>query len=297
MTTSHLRRYLGLAMVIVIVALVTQTTWESESTEADVSRPTAIRIRGVNLGMSRAQVDALHGPPLSEKVDDIYPGSFTVAKYNDNGVFGDPQITYDSSGRVVEVSGQSLEWDNGHFTEKTPESEILKTFPKPDDYSRAVYHPWFPGRCVYPEKDLVIETGTESMFGGTYFLRATLGVPFIFPLDSYWRHSDSGNLLSVTGRMSGGPNRKQLLESEVVGCFFCVELISERPVFHDGKTGACPKCNSNSLLAGTREEISVEFLEEVHAAWLNPYSEGAAKTRLKRSTDDAEKSAVESGRP
>lgn len=108
MTTSRLRRYLGLAMFIVIVALATESTWESKSTDADVSRATVVRIRGVDLGMFRAQVDALHGPPLSEKVDDIYPGSFTVAKYNDNGTFGDPQITYDSSGRVVEVSGQSL---------------------------------------------------------------------------------------------------------------------------------------------------------------------------------------------
>lgn len=273
----NVRKSSEVLLLLVVIAFFVRLLGAPENVE-QVAQPIAqeLSIRGIKLGMSRAEVVHQLGEPLLEKASESNPLYFTIAMYKDAGPFGDPQITYDAKARVVAVSGESLEWRTGQLTKETSQTDIQEFFPNPKWFSRPAYHPWSPGRSFYPKSDLIIQTSVESLFGSAKFWRAELQVPFMYPMDGYWRESNAPGPLGRIARLTR-KNRSRLETAETIGCFFCIQIVQEPPVFYDYNrdTGACPECGGYWLLTGTREKVTLGLLSELNTVWMNPYHDAS----------------------
>lgn len=278
-------RYVELALLVAAVAVLGGKVLGPEAVPSPQSlpaksKPTNLSIRGVRLGMSRDAVVKLLGEPQTENAYESYPG-LVEAKYAVSSVFGDPEVVYDPSGRVVGVSGAALQWNSGRLVVGDSQKSILKYFPAPAAQRPAFYHPYSPGEYVYPREDLVVETDVESMWSSPRVFRVSLQVPFLYPMSSFWQSSDASELLAETGRTSRSQNRTTLGSAEVVGCFFCVAILDQPALIQEnlgfGESAVCPTCKWSALLAGDRSEITTAYLQQVHDAWFQPYQTCAAK--------------------
>jgi len=66
-------------------------------------------------------------------------------------------------------------------------------------------------------------------------------------------------------------HRLTLMESNLCGCFHCLEVFPTSEIedwIHDGETALCPKCGIDSVI-GSRSGYSIqrEFLAKMHNHW------------------------------
>ncbi|MEJ7861745.1 MAG: cytoplasmic protein [Pyrinomonadaceae bacterium] len=66
-------------------------------------------------------------------------------------------------------------------------------------------------------------------------------------------------------------HRKELLASDVCGCFYCLEIYSPREILDwvdDDKIALCAKCGIDSVIGSTSNySITKEFLTEMKKHW------------------------------
>ena len=62
-------------------------------------------------------------------------------------------------------------------------------------------------------------------------------------------------------------NRRSLLRSQQVGCFYCIQIFSPKDIteyIDNGKTGLCPKCGIDSVVGDASGfVITNKFLQEM----------------------------------
>ena len=67
-------------------------------------------------------------------------------------------------------------------------------------------------------------------------------------------------------------NKKDLFKSEFCGCFYCLTIFKPHEINmwindKNGKTAVCPYCCIDSVLPGSKVELSEEFLKEIKDVW------------------------------
>jgi len=260
-------------LVIVTALLVKFWPFKDPPIPPDHDR-NALSVRGVRLGMARADVLQKLGPPAQEAESDVVR-HFSVARYQKTPWDQrDPQVTYSAQGRVVEVTGRSLEWAGGSLTTDLTERDALGLFPESVELSRANYHPGGPGRYFCAGRNLMIFTESTGLFSPHRFDRAQLAVPYF--MRSFHPAEFRNSVILETSARIKIPNRSRLLKAKVVGCFQCGKVLPGKPkwtVTHSPATepnGVCPYCDHDTLLGGVPGEITPTYLKKVHDAWLEP---------------------------
>jgi hypothetical protein len=66
-------------------------------------------------------------------------------------------------------------------------------------------------------------------------------------------------------------NKKQLLECEKAGCYYCKQIFNTANItdyLKDGNTAVCPECGIDCVIAETSGfEITPEELDKLHKYW------------------------------
>ena len=261
---------IGLVLLIAIFAR-WQLQPKSETQPIASARPGKLSIYGVSLGMTKAEVEKLLGKPKLEKVDDIYE-VFTKAKYKNSEkyAFGEPDILYSSAGRVISVSGASLEWRGGRLRANDDESVVVGFFPNGTVLRSPSYHPYFPGERYSPEHRLTLNLEVDKLFSTAKFCRANLSIPYLYPGRTYYAtKSTSDDLLTEAAHLNDHSNRKSLATCEVIGCFYCRKIFKTRPNLPDvgDNPAQCPTCKQDALIGGAATKITASYLQQVHQAF------------------------------
>lgn len=263
-----------LILVVVATALLVKF-WPAQ----DLSTPPgavlcAMTIRGLRLGMTRAEVIQLIGPPLQETESQAFR-QCTEARYQKNSWEQDPQVTYSSGGRVVAVVGKSLEWPGTSLAADLAEKKLLGLFPEAVELRQANYHPGAPGMYFCCRRNLMLYTEATGLFSPHRFGRAQLSVPYLI---RHFLHPAEFRdpVISATASRIELPNRARLLQAKAIGCFQCCKVLPGKPRWTVERsadvepTGICPFCAHETLLGGGVGEITPAYLKAVHQAWLEP---------------------------
>lgn len=121
----RLKRHL--ALVLVLIALFVKFWPAGEQRAENDPNQGLLTVRGLRLGMTRDEVLKKLGPPVREVASDVYR-HFKEARYKQSQGFGEPEVTYNAQGRIVSVSGESLEWPGGSFAQSTDLKQIKRFF-------------------------------------------------------------------------------------------------------------------------------------------------------------------------
>ena len=91
------------------------------------------------------------------------------------------------------------------------------------------------------------------------------------------KHDGSRKPDYVTAHEFSSRHEKQILASEICGCFYClntfkpseiVEWIDEAEVTGGGRTAMCPKCGIDSIIGSASVyPITKKFLEKMKSEW------------------------------
>ena len=225
--------------------------------------------------MSRSVVEEILGQPIEPDPPGIYrlPEFEYILEASQSTV----RVKYSQENTVIRVSGDSLEWPGGHLGVRTPASVIRQSFPPPQSVTPGSLESSATGKWTYPHNDLQIQMrirppGTESRF-----YRAQLGVPFVYPFASYWRGSGANDPLSIVASEASSVSRDSLQAGEIVGCFFCVERFNPEDLLESAGAARCPSCRGQNLIGGLKEELTLEYLEQVRQLWMTPREGKAAR--------------------
>ncbi len=70
-------------------------------------------------------------------------------------------------------------------------------------------------------------------------------------------------------------HREELLESDVCGCFYCLEIYSPKEIqdwIDNGECALCPKCGIDSVIGSVSNyQITKEFLGKMHKYWFENF--------------------------
>ncbi|HEX8370278.1 MAG TPA: cytoplasmic protein [Pyrinomonadaceae bacterium] len=68
-------------------------------------------------------------------------------------------------------------------------------------------------------------------------------------------------------------HREELLESDICGCFYCLEIYSPQEIkewVDDNKCALCAKCGIDSVIgSASNYPITEEFLKEMKSYWFD----------------------------
>lgn len=68
-------------------------------------------------------------------------------------------------------------------------------------------------------------------------------------------------------------HRKEILRSDICGCFHCLAIFSPSKIHEwidDGECALCPKCDIDSVIgSASGYPITTEFLEEMNNHWFS----------------------------
>lgn len=260
-----------LALVLISIALVVKFWPVQDQPESD-GTPGELSVRGVKLGMTRAEVMAKLGPPIQEVGREAYP-RMTTASYKHVVGWPDPEITYSAQGRVIGVSGESLEWPGASITPSHSLPQALKYFPEALELRHAYLHPFSPGAYLVERRKLMLSSISTGFFSPDQFARAELAVPFLMKYTVRPEQFENAIILLTADKIKSH-NYSQLTQAKTIGCFQCCKVLKTKPKWtkRSGRfepTGICPYCEHQTLW-GAATVITSDFLRTIHEAWLEP---------------------------
>ena len=274
------RRLIELALIIIVAAVFARWSNTAE-VPPSIPRPENLSVAGVKLGMTREQVRAKLGQPLATE-DDIGIQGFQKDMYKTTEGWGEPEVTYNSKGLVVRVFGTlPLQWAGGLMDQSATEKDILELFPTAVVRMTPSPHPWRPGEILVPGQSLFIMTDWAGMLSRDRFYGAGLALPYAYEFRHYWVYeSGGGSLLATTGKRSDMLTRAKAERAEALGCYFCAKRIKVAiyPESRTDSAATCPTCNNQTVLAGSDDELSNAYLQDVHNAWFEPTGQALSRS-------------------
>ncbi len=270
-----MRKLVEFALMVAGVALFARMTYRTEHQHKAKPRG-EFNIAGVKLGMTREQVRAKLGRPQVTEPD-IEIRGFEVDRYGTGEGYGRPEVTYNTQGLVVRVFGEfPLDWSDGAVDRTTTAAELLELFPTGIVRNSPSMHPWRPGMVLIPDRSLFVLTEKSSFFSRGKYFGAGLAAPYSYEFRHYWTNdSGGGSLLATTGKRAVQLTFQKAQAAQVCACYFCaqrVEIVKPDPTGPGETQVRCPQCGNQTVLAGSSQELTDEFLARVHQEWFEPPS-------------------------
>jgi hypothetical protein len=261
-----------LALVLICIALFVRFGNFRDQPKSHQA-PGALTVRGLQLGMTRADVIAKLGPPLQEVESDVFP-RLRTASYRTVSGWPDPEIIYSAQGRIMGVAGESLEWPGSSITPSNTLPQALKYFPEALELRHAYVHPAAPGEYFVATRRLMLYSESTGFWSADRFARAELAVPFLMNYMVRPEQFNNAFLLETAGKIQK-PNYSELIKAKIIGCFQCCKVLTGKPRWtkrtaNFEPTGICPYCDQQTLLGGEATVITSANLKTVHDAWLEP---------------------------